>query len=232
MQQDKSKLIDKIKKLLALSQSSNMHEASIALQKAQELMQEHQISNIHLIPEETMTHSPLEQNIVGQHYIWAKTLAYACAKMFDCTTLNYQREETFRFIGEEHNIYCAQTLFWHLFKTWKTLCNLDYKRDKPADRKLYRKSHGLGYAAEVWRRVKALTEKRHENIVKSTGTDLVVVTDSKLSDYVDNNFQTREVKSRALTTSSSGLMQGTLAGKKVNLTNPIEKKNVRPITSS
>lgn len=221
--EDKSKLIEKVKKLLSLSQSSNINEASLALQKAQQIMQEHQIANIDLVIRESTTHSPLEEGIVGQHYLWAKVLAAACAKMFDCTTLNYPNQKTFRFIGEEHNIYCAQQLFWHLFKTWKTLCNMDYKENKPHDRKLYRKSHGLGYASEIWRRVKALTEQRHESIVKSTGTDLVVVSDSKLKAYVDENFQTYQPKTRALTTTSSGIMQGTLAGKKVNLNSPLEK---------
>jgi hypothetical protein len=41
---DTDKLINKIKKLLALGESNNVHEASLALQRARKLMDEHKIS--------------------------------------------------------------------------------------------------------------------------------------------------------------------------------------------
>ena len=40
--------VEKIKKLLALSQSSNVHEAALALQRAQELMQKHNVTMTHV----------------------------------------------------------------------------------------------------------------------------------------------------------------------------------------
>ena len=224
----KDKIVDKIRKLLALSKSGNPNEAALALQKATALMEEHQIKNIDLIPEQSVTHSELEE-VTGQHYIWAKTLAYACAKMFDCTTINYTYCHSFRFIGEEQNILCANQLFWHLFRAWKCLFNTEYQNDKPADRKLYRKSHGLGFASMIWSRVEELTEKRHENIVKSTGTDLVVVSDAKLKDYMNENFELKKASSRSLTTSSSGYSQGMAAGKKVNLVAPVGTNKAKAI---
>lgn len=223
------KIIDKIRKLLAMSKSSNPHEAAVALQKANKLMEEYQIKNIDLIPEQDVTHSDFEE-ITGQHFLWAKTLAFACAKLFDCTTINYSDLKSFRFIGNEQNIICANQLFWHLFKAWKGMCNTDYKNDKPSDRKLYRKSHGMGYAEVIYSRVKELTENRHENIVKSTGKDLVVVTDAKLNDYMEANFKTYTPKSKAITTSNSGYSQGMTAGKKVNLVAPIDRNKAKALT--
>lgn len=230
MQQER--IVDKIRKLLALSKSDNPHEAAVALQKATQLMEEYQIKNIDLIPEQDVTHSDIE-SVTGQHYIWAKTLAFSCAKLFDCTTINYTDKKGFRFIGEEQNIVCANQLFWHLFRAWKGMCSTDYKKDQPLDRKLYRKSHGLGFASTIYKRVQELTEKRHENIVKSTGTDLVVVSDAKLNQYMEDNFKLRKAPSRSLTTSGSGYSQGMAAGKKVNLVAPIDKQNeVHKISSN
>jgi len=40
--------VEKIKKLLALSKSSNAHEAALALQRAQELMQKHNVTMTHV----------------------------------------------------------------------------------------------------------------------------------------------------------------------------------------
>lgn len=229
MPADNEKIVDKIRKLLALSKSSNPHEAAVALQKATALMEEHQIKNIELAKEAGVTHSEVE-SVTGQHYIWAKTLAFACAKLFDCTTINYIGMKGFRFIGEEQNILCANQLFWHLFKAWKGMCNTDYKRDQPSDRKLYRKSHGLGFASVIFDRVEELTEKRHENIVKSTGTDLVVVSDAKLNNYMEENFKLKKASSRSLTTSSSGLSQGMAAGKRVNLSQPVGTRSNARLT--
>lgn len=224
-------MINKIRKLLALSRSSNPHEAAVALQKATALMEEHQIKNIDLIPQQDVTHSDLEE-ITRQHYIWARLLAKSCAQLFDCTTLNYPDMRAFRFIGSEENILCANQLFWHLFKAWKGMCANDYKNDQPSDRKLYRKSHGIGFAHIIWERVVELTDKRHKNIVNSTGTDLVVVTNAKVKDYMETNFKVRTAKSRALTASSSGYSQGAAAGKKINLVAPVGKNEVHKISSN
>ena len=224
-------IVEKIRKLLELSQSSNPHEAALALEKANKLMEEHQIAMNDLKIVSQVTHSGLE-TITAQHFIWAKGLAYSCAKLFDCTTISYSGECAIRFIGEPENILCANQLFNHLFEAWKTMCNIDYVIDKPRDRKLYRKSHGIGFSSMIWQRVQELTEKRHNNIVKATGTDLVVVSDAKLSEYIQSNFKTHKPKARSLTTSSSGFSKGSEAGKKVNLVAPIGKQKNELITST
>jgi hypothetical protein len=42
---DRSKLIERLKKLFALGQSTNQHEAELAMAKANEIMTEHQITH-------------------------------------------------------------------------------------------------------------------------------------------------------------------------------------------
>lgn len=187
-------------------------------------MEEYQIQNIDLVVKLDISHTEIEQ-VTGQHHIWAKTLANACANLFDSSIINYPQEKGFRFVGSKENTQCATQLFWHLFRAWKGMCATDYKNDKPDNRQLYRKSHGLGFAGMIWNRVSELTEERHSNIVKSTGTDLVVVSDSKIKQYMDDNFQLTQPKQRALTKSLDGFMKGTEAGKKVNLSAPITRKN-------
>ena len=46
MEKDKDQIIEKIKKCLALSKSSNEHEAALAMQKAQEMMEKHSVDSI------------------------------------------------------------------------------------------------------------------------------------------------------------------------------------------
>ncbi len=211
---------DKIKKLLALSQSSNLHEAEQALKKATQLMEEYQLTHQDLISDPDVTHTDKEE-LTQQHFIWARTLAYATALLFDCTTINYTASKTFIFVGEKHNIQSAQLMFWHLFKAWKTICNMNYKEDKPADRKLYRRSHGLGFSSAIYKKVTELTEKRHSNILKSTGRDLVVVHDQKVEEYINKKFKLTTSRSRSITISSNATTRGRQAGDKISLSTPI-----------
>lgn len=83
---DKSKIFDKIKKCLALSKSSNQHEAQAALRQAQKLMEAHNISE-----------SALLASSVGRTYTkaqakakpnqWEGNLAAVVAKSFGCDSL-------------------------------------------------------------------------------------------------------------------------------------------------
>lgn len=212
---------DKINKLLALSKSSNQHEAELAMKKAMELMQQHQLTHLDLIPDLEVTHTDYVK-IVTQHYLWARTLASAAAMMFDCKVIGSPENKTFRFVGEAENLSSSQMMFWHLFKAWKTICNHDYKRDKPLDRKTYRKSHGLGYASALYSKACQLTEERKETINKaSSGKELVVVHLKKVEEYMQTVLGSRPSKSRALTVNRHGYAQGQLAGKKMNLAAPI-----------
>jgi len=216
-------MIEKIKKLLALSESSNPHEAELALRKANVLMQEHQITHIDLIPKQEVTHSDIEE-VTRQHYRWASTLASACAQLFDCISLNTTHPKGFRFIGSEEHIVCAHQLFWHLFEAWKGMCKTDYQADRPSDRKMYRKSHGLGFANTIAKRVLLLRDERHDAILKATGTDLVVVKDHKVKSYMYDTFNIQTLKSRSLITNSSGYSRGQVSGQKVSLSTPLGKK--------
>lgn len=83
---DKNKIFDKIKKCLALSKSSNQHEAQAALRQAQKLMEAHNISE-----------SALLASSVGRTYTkaqakarpnqWECNLAIVVAKAFGCDSL-------------------------------------------------------------------------------------------------------------------------------------------------
>lgn len=215
---------DKINKLLALGKSSNIHEAEAAMRMAQKLMEEHQLSHLDLIPDLEVTHTDYLE-IINQHYLWARVLARACAMMFDCSTVQNSEKKTFYFVGEKENLSHSQMMFWHLFKAWKSICNLDYKTDKPRDRKIYRKSHGLGYAKAIYSKACQLTEERKETINKaSNGKELIVIHQQKVKDYMANNLSTRTSRSRSLIIRPDGYGKGQTAGKKINLNAPIENK--------
>lgn len=225
----KEEILKKIQKLLALSKSDNQHEAELALSKANQLMKEHQLSHQDLIPQPDITSEDTEE-ITGQHYNWARTLANASAKLFDCKIITKNYKHSICFIGDKTNVACAQAMFWHLFKAWKTICNNDYTRIQPPNRKQFRKSHGLGYASRIYERAVQLTASRHADINKATGKDLVVVADAKLEEFIKKAFPKTKSNRSITVTSGNGYLLGQVAGDKVNLNNPIERKDHLAIT--
>lgn len=85
--QTNSSIIEKIQKLLALGESPNQHEAEMALKKAMELMNLHNIQQADLnIEEEISVEVYLEQ---GRIPSWLKLLAASVAKFCSCKVLIY-----------------------------------------------------------------------------------------------------------------------------------------------
>ncbi len=83
---DQDKILDKIKKCMALSSSSNEHEAAIALRQAQKLMELHGISDIHVKAaqaEEKLAKAGARHRPAG----WENTLAQNIATAFGCQLL-------------------------------------------------------------------------------------------------------------------------------------------------
>jgi hypothetical protein len=115
-----SKIIDKIGKLLKLAESPNMEEASSAMEKAHQLLKEHnlQMSDIH-------EKSDLKEVIYGESgriVTWKKILLNEIAQFNYCTIilskthLNNLKNGVNRFIiyGREDNIVSTKMMYEYL----------------------------------------------------------------------------------------------------------------------
>lgn len=88
-----SKIIDRIRKLLALTQSTNEHEAAAAGAKAAQLMREHEIGEAMLrISDETATAEPIIEGgidgteVLGKQVAWKLFIAMGAAVAFGVQT--------------------------------------------------------------------------------------------------------------------------------------------------
>lgn len=84
--EDKSKILDKIKKCMALSSSSNEHEAAAALRQARKLMEAHGISDLDVKAHEASeqkARSGASQNPAN----WESCLASKIASAFGCRVI-------------------------------------------------------------------------------------------------------------------------------------------------
>lgn len=87
-----NKIVDKIKKLLALSRSENVHEASAAAERASRLMLEHRLSEADVV-------DPVieERRIVDERLMsaWRWGLLTACARSYYCECVRLEEQTTF-----------------------------------------------------------------------------------------------------------------------------------------
>lgn len=83
---DKNKILDKIKKCLALSKSSNQHEAQAALRQAQKLMEAHNISESALLAS-TVGRTFTKAQAKARPNQWECNLAVVVARAFGCDSL-------------------------------------------------------------------------------------------------------------------------------------------------
>jgi hypothetical protein len=103
MQNDtRKKAIDKIKKCLALSASSNPHEAEAALRQARKLMETHSITDLDMQAAEAGEHHA-KASAQNRPSTWETMLAHKIADAFGCHVIFsigfWSRPGEWRFIG-------------------------------------------------------------------------------------------------------------------------------------
>lgn len=102
-----TKIIEKIKKLLALGESSNENEAKVAMLKAQELLAKHKLS-MKEVKKFKIYNSAIKEKISDVSFTkakWKAELAYLIAENFGCYCYFKSRgTNTIAFFGREEDI--------------------------------------------------------------------------------------------------------------------------------
>lgn len=124
-----TKILERIKKLMALASSSNEHEAALALQKAQELMAEHNLTEGKVLAS-GVTHIHLKSTqSVSKVKDWELILVQVICGQFNCEVMwqdgsSYATGKdvfgSFVIIGAKHNVevaaYTAEVLLRKIVK--------------------------------------------------------------------------------------------------------------------
>jgi len=135
---DRDKIIDKIKKCLALSASSNEHEAEAALRQAMKLMELHGITELDVLAAEAVE-AAAKAGASMKPANWEAMLAAKIGDAFGCRVLfscNYGRPGNWLFIGLDPAPEIAQYAFSTLLRQAKSARQAHIKgplkRCKPA----------------------------------------------------------------------------------------------------
>lgn len=238
-QPDESKLervIRKIKRCLALSQSANEHEAATAMRQAQALMREHRLSETDVRASDV---GEVESSMsrATRRPIWDRQLSAVVAKTFGCKSLRFthwcktteRRVERATFVGvaPAHQIalYAYETLLVKLTQARKEYAagvragkfRSDYTPDTAADH------FAVAWVGEIWRKLDALIPKGETDEAlpqHGSGTDLVAVAaqDQALIEHFLSDKQIgKSRKASLMELDLNAQIAGMLAGSKVDL---------------
>lgn len=163
------KVLQKIKKLLALAKSSNEHEAANALRMAQKLMQEHQLNEQEVKLSEVSQKAVKRANTAEKQPRWAALLTGAVTRAFGLEAiLSWDKTlgATVIFIGPADRVeigtYCYEVLAPQLVKARRTYLNALNKRLKLTTKTNRADLFAEGWISAVYRQVKALVPTEEE----------------------------------------------------------------------
>lgn len=158
------KIMDRIRKLLALSKSANEHEAARAAERAQALLARYNLQIADLDQSSNME-VELDSELKTDAGPWRRALGSQVAPMFFCRYLfsGFEKGRTTYdehwFIGAPHNIVVAKLIFIYLCKTVDRLAREGARKLPASQRSPYRVSFRnaatLRLCARIRRRIDA-----------------------------------------------------------------------------
>ncbi len=144
--EDKARIIELIQKCLALSKSSNEHEAALALSKAQELLAKYNLD----MAQVEVDGKPADETVVDCEEVdqrWQATLVWAIAQGNFCHTVFDPRRNRIHIFGRSANVAAVRVMWqWVL----PQVINLMGRQPR-----IGRKSYVLGLIATIKERLAA-----------------------------------------------------------------------------
>jgi hypothetical protein len=212
-----SEVLDKIRKLLRLGQSSNPHEAALAIQRAFEIASRHNIELTSIDLEE-------EERRIVHEYIRVGSRLSLERKLVLNIVLNYFNVNVVSadssrgdvcFIGLPSDIEIAKYVFE--FLVWSCRDGLKrYQKEQP--RKLSRTKRENFIAGFVYGVRSQLRSAKEQLQIEESKTALVIAAEQHRQEYQDQLYpQTKEIATKLSRLNDSALMTGFAHGEKTSI---------------
>lgn len=240
MSADKEKIIDRIRKLIALSGSSNEHEAALAAEKAQVLLAEHNLATADIKADDNEDEEfEIEEVAETDSYPWRRQLGamvsqlYFCKYFFTTTGQTEKRRDIHTFVGATHNIAVAKIMFTYLFSTVDRLAREGAKSYPVKEQSPYRTSFRHACSLRLCHRIAQRIQQGKSGQLKTeAGTNLPALlslyeqAEAKAGATIAAKVGKMIVKKARITLNhSGGIRDGNEAGHKIGLDNQIGKQN-------
>lgn len=213
------KILEKIKHCLALSKSSNEHEAATALRQAHALMKKYSISETDIaLHDIKMTKNP--QNFAKKPALYQVMLANVIASIFGCEVILGYHDNMKRavcFVGVEQNAEIASYAFDVLFRQLKTARQAYIKNELSRVRLTKNKTARadafcIGFVSQVKDLTASLVvDNPHKELIKSFVQER---TKGRTASVNKGNINTKTVK-------IDDYLHGVSAGKNAQLHNAV-----------
>lgn len=208
------RIIDKIKKLLALADSDNENEAKLAMERASELLLRHNLA----LSDVTINRPEIGEEIIkeGFRVIPAedKFLLSIIEKFFFVKSYYVKQrwlgvtQYKLKFIGEPMNIEVASYTYAYLFASYRHLW-LKYKRSIGATEKSRQ-----AYYAGLNHGITFQLQQKTNSVQTETG--LVVVKDPRISAYL-SNMNLKTSRASGYRSDQDASAAGALAGRELQI---------------
>ncbi|MCK9365258.1 MAG: DUF2786 domain-containing protein [Syntrophales bacterium] len=217
-------IIEKIKKLLALSNSSNEFEAALAAAHAQRLLSEHNLGMADI----EASHKPdkadkIEMETTKTLAKWVRHLSAGVCNAFDCQAVHNATKGILTFIGVGEDAQVAAYTFAYLDRTVRKLCST-YMKSHVSDtitgrkRELRRQSYYLGA-------VSTITIRLGEQKVRTPVTPgaLVPLKETLIKQTMNEFGNVRTMHSRRSYINSDAYSKGQNDGRQVGIHQGVEQ---------
>jgi len=226
------KVIDLIRKCLALADSPNENEAALAMAKAQELLERYNLSLAQV--KDTVTTIPdlIEGEVDYEHKEWLRRLFFTVARHNFCKTVGHPSTGKESIIGRYTNVCMTVEMAYWLRSQIERIAMEETTSDKlyqfdsstgtinhwgvPSTRE-YRKGFLVGIVARISQRLQELADQRRTETPSLTA--LTVNLMAEATGYMTQLYP-RLVKGTMSTVNSYGYNAGLRAGDRVGLTPP------------
>lgn len=230
----KDKIIDRIKKLLSLSKSSNEHEAAQAAALAADLMLSNEIEEAALCePEdapEDVGADTLDE-LGKQRTPWKGTLAHCLTQSAGCRSYTSRRtgQVTIQIVGQPSKVATVRYMYAYLVGEINRLADSAFREEHaecsrsgvPApSARAWKNAFRLGAAGVIGNRVMAQRKETHAKAKASgAGTSLAVIetAEKAVEQYVRRTVGRLGSSPRPQFSSRSGYGAGAAAGQNVSL---------------
>ena len=230
MNQANDKILDRIRKLLAMAgDTSSPNEAAIAAKRARALMDKHQVSDVDLT---TLDASDMGSKVsnMGQktNNLFTSVLSVAVATYNDCQVRYVRSDRGFlelKFEGMLVDAVCAYELFKYLRAQAYQQAERYHTGRK--DRHAYRVGFSSGVAAQVKGMMKERDQIKME-VGSQSGTALVVCKQQLVAQHFNPVKYTNSTSSYSGSSNAHG--QGYQAGKKAGLNRQVGGRSQGQLT--
>jgi hypothetical protein len=216
-------VVSKIRKLLALAGSPNQHEAQLALSRAHEFMQKHNLSMLDVTAEKSdMVEIDCDSSMRSR--LWIEEIHKAMASLNYCFMYyNTEKEKdykgrvetirTIKIVGRKDNAQTAQVMSEWLIGVCETVCKTLLKED--------RNGYRQGFADGIADQVNDIKMKERSGNV----TSALVVIEDEAAKYVNSLYKLSPDPRIAVTVSGEAYDEGRERGRNYNLNRQIREEN-------